>query len=133
VLACSLARRNVRGELAHVGMRVGDGEHALHADRADEHARLAALASVLALLPTQPSERTMHDGDVPIDHGVRDGDPGTDGATSTRGVQSSCCVVMSRRSARVPQPAAARRPECPSLDHHGMASNVNITATILKK
>jgi len=36
-------------------MRVRAGQLALHADRALEHARLAALASVRALLPTQPS------------------------------------------------------------------------------
>ena len=51
----SSGARDVRGELAHVGMRVRAGVHALHADRAVEHARLAALASVCALLPPQPS------------------------------------------------------------------------------
>ena len=78
--------RDVRGELAHVGMRVRAGEHAPHADRADEHARLAALAIVRALLPTQAVG--AYDGDAPLEHGVRDGAPARAGAPSTGGVQS---------------------------------------------
>ena len=58
-------------------------------------------------------ERTMHDGDAPLADSVRDGAPATAGAPYTGGVQSSCCVAMSRRAARAPTPAAARRPEGP--------------------
>jgi len=97
-------------------MRVRAGKHALHADRAVEHTRLAALASVRAVLPTHAHpavERTMYDGDAPLEDSVRDGAPATAGAPSTGGVHSSCCVAMSRRAARAPRPAAARRPEGP--------------------
>jgi len=100
------------------GMRVRDGEHALHADRAVEHTRLAALASVRAVLPTHAHpavERTIYDGDAPLEDSVRDGAPATAGAPSTGGVHSSCCVAMSRRAARAPRPAAARRPEGPGV------------------
>jgi len=76
-------------------MRVRAGEHALHADRADEHPRLAAHASIRALLPTQPSKRTQI-GDAPLEHSVRD-DPATAGAPSTGGVQSSCRVERHER------------------------------------
>ena len=54
----------------------------MHADRAVEHARLAALASVRALLPTHGHPavgRTVHDGDAPLEDSVRDGAPATAG------------------------------------------------------
>ena len=108
-------------------MRVRAGEHRLHADRADEHARRAALASVPALLPCQAVG--ADDVDASNEHGVREGAQATGDAPSTGGVQSSCCVVMSRRVARAPRLAAARRPECPGFDHHASGMLAKVTAT----
>jgi len=53
----------------------------------------------------------MHDADAPLEDSVPDGALATAGAPSRGGVQSSCCVAVSRRAARAPRPAAARRPE----------------------
>jgi len=88
-------------------MRVRAGEHALHADRAVEHTRLAALASVRAVLPPpMPTavERTTYDGDAPLEDSVRDGAPAKAGAPSTWGVH---LVMLRRRVASSGQSAAA--------------------------
>jgi len=51
----------------------------------------------------------MHDGDAPLEDSVRDGAPAMAGAPSTGGVQSSCCVAMSRQAARAPRRGRQQR------------------------
>ena len=99
----SSTARDVRGELAHVGMRVRAGEHAPHADRADEYARLAASASVRALLPTQAVG--AEDVDAPSEHGVRDGAhprraPHPRGGSTHHTVSPPCRVERQERRGR---------------------------------
>ena len=81
-------------------MRVHTGGHALHADRAVDHARLAALASVRALMPTQPSSGRCTMATPPLEDSVRDGALATAGAPSTGGVAISCRAARAPRRSR---------------------------------
>jgi hypothetical protein len=67
-------------------------------------------------------ERTMHDGDAPLKTACGT-EPRQRRAPHPGGVQSSCCVAMSRRAARAPLPAAARRPEGPGSTRGQVGKN----------
>jgi hypothetical protein len=66
-------------------------------------------------------ERTMHDGDAPLEDSVRDGAPATAGAPSTGGVQSSCCVAyrVERPERRGRQQRGGQRAPAPREDKLG--------------
>jgi len=93
---------------------VHDGGHALHADRAVEHARLAALASVRALLPPQPSSGRCTMATPPLKTAC-----GTEPrqrraphprGTSSRHAASPCRVERPERRAAAGSSAAAKGP-----------------------
>jgi len=93
-------------------MRVRAGQHAPHADRAVEHARLAALASVRALLPTQPSNGRCTMVTPPLKTACGT-EPRQRRAPHPRGVSSrhaASPIASSGQSAAAGSSAAAREP-----------------------